>query len=105
MEFKRSSFVESADVLREAIAWHIRYTLVRRDGNLTPSELLVPVSLAVRDQLIDHMLETDLNYRRLDAKRLYYLSMEFLMGRILGDTLCNMRLTNLMRAVVADLGY
>jgi starch phosphorylase len=103
-EPNNSSLSGPAEVLREAIAWHIRYTLVRRDPNLTPSEYLSPVSLAVRDQLIDRMMETDLNYRRLDAKRLYYLSMEFLMGRLLGDTLCNMRLTEFMRAVLADMG-
>src|SRR3954463_9724167 len=100
-----TSQVKPAEVLREAIARHIRYTLVRREQNLAPSELLVPVSLAVRDQIVDRMLHTEQRYRRLDAKRLYYLSMEFLMGRILGDTLCNMRLTDLMRSVLADIGY
>ena len=96
--------VRPADVLREAIARHIRYTLVRRDQNLSPAELLMPVSLAVRDQLVDRMLLTGQRYRASGAKRLYYLSMEFLMGRILGDTLCNMRLTELMRAVLSDMG-
>jgi glycogen phosphorylase len=99
-----TSQVKPADVLREAIARHIRYTLVRREHNLAPSELLTPVSLAVRDQLVDRMLQTEQRYRAIDAKRLYYLSMEFLMGRILGDTLCNMRLTELMRTVLLDMG-
>ena len=99
-----TSQVKPADVLREAIARHIRYTLVRREHNLAPSELLIPVSLAVRDQLVDRMLQTEQRYRAVDAKRLYYLSMEFLMGRILGDTLCNMRLTELMRTVLLDMG-
>jgi len=98
------SQVKPADVLREAIARHIRYTLVRREHNLAPSELLTPVSLAVRDQLVDRMLQTEQRYRAVDAKRLYYLSMEFLMGRILGDTLCNLRLTELMRSVLLDMG-
>src|SRR5438309_1306918 len=99
-----NSQVKPAEVLREAIARHIRYTLVRREQNLAPSELLIPVSLAVRDQLVDRMLQTEQRYRAVDAKRLYYMSMEFLMGRILGDTLCNMRLTELMRTVLGDMG-
>jgi starch phosphorylase len=103
-DLNETSQVKPAEVLREAIARHIRYTLVRRESNLAPSELLTPVSLAVRDQLVDRMLQTEQRYRSLDAKRLYYLSMEFLMGRILGDTLCNMRLTELMRAVLLDMG-
>ena len=98
------SQVKPAEVLREAIARHIRYTLVRREHNLAPSELLVPVSLAVRDQLVDHLLQTEQRYRAVDAKRLYYLSMEFLMGRVLGDTLCNLRLTELMCSVLAEMG-
>jgi glycogen phosphorylase len=103
-DLNETSQVKPADVLREAIARHIRYTLVRRESNLAPSELLIPVSLAVRDQLVDRMLQTEQRYRSVDAKRLYYLSMEFLMGRILGDTLCNMRLTELMRTVLLDIG-
>ena len=102
-ELNEPSQVKPAEVLREAIARHIRYTLVRREQNLAPSELLVPVSLAVRDQLVDRMLHTEQRYRAADAKRLYYLSMEFLMGRILGDTLCNLRLTELMRSVLAEM--
>jgi glycogen phosphorylase len=103
-DLNETSQVKPADVLREAIARHIRYTLVRRESNLAPSELLIPVSLAVRDQLVDRMLQTEQRYRSVDAKRLYYLSMEFLMGRILGDTLCNMRLTDLIRSVLHDMG-
>lgn len=94
-----------ADVLREAIARHIRYTLVRRESNnLSSTELLIPVSLAVRDQLVDRLLQTGTRFIMKDVKRLYYLSMEFLMGRILGDTLCNMRLTELMRSVLESMG-
>ncbi|HWR36746.1 MAG TPA: glycogen/starch/alpha-glucan phosphorylase [Clostridia bacterium] len=98
------SQVEPTEVLREAILRHIRYTLVRGNESLSSSELFVPVSLAVRDQLVDRMLQTGQRYQRNGAKRLYYLSMEFLMGRLLGDTLCNLRLTELMRDVLADMG-
>src|SRR3954471_21072405 len=95
----------AADALREAIRRHIRYTLVRSNEKLSASELLLAVSLAVRDQLVDDMIETEQRYRREHAKRLYYLSMEFLMGRILGDTLCNLRLTELTRDVLASMGF
>ena len=47
-----------ADHLRESIARHVRYTLVRSLNHLTPAELLVPVSLAVRDLFVDQMLRT-----------------------------------------------
>jgi len=89
--------------LREAILRHIRYSLGRASSTLSPPRLLKPVSLAVRELLIDGMLETDDRYRRADAKRLYYLSMEFLIGRALSDNLCNLKLTESCREVLAEL--
>jgi glycogen phosphorylase len=95
---------DQGQALREAIERHVRYTLVRPREQLTPAELLVPVSLAVRDLFVDGMLATAERYRRADAKHLYYLSMEFLMGRLLGDTLCNMRLNGVLDRVLGDFG-
>ncbi len=84
------------EVLREAILRHVRYTLVRPTSELKPADYLKPVSLAVRDRIVDRMLETEARYRHKDSKRLYYLSMEFLMGRSLGDNLSNLRLEELV---------
>ena len=50
------------------------------------------------------MLETESRFRHNDAKRLYYLSMEFLMGRSLGDNISNLRIEELCREVLAGLG-
>ena len=50
---------------------------------LSGPELFRAVALAVRDQLVDRMLATEERYRQAQAKRLYYLSIEFLMGRSL----------------------
>ncbi|MGA3126882.1 MAG: glycogen/starch/alpha-glucan phosphorylase [Candidatus Korobacteraceae bacterium] len=93
-----------ARALREGIERHVRYTLVRSMDHLTPAELLVPVSLAVRDLFVDQMRATSERYRQFDAKHLYYLSMEFLMGRLLGDTICNLRLNEVLEGVLGDFG-
>lgn len=98
------SQVRPADVLRDAIDFHLRYTFVRDGIPANPAEVLPAVSLAIRDQLVDRMLETERRYRDAGAKRLYYLSMEFLMGRLLGDTMCNLRLHELTRQVLAEKG-
>ena len=89
----------AAELLEAAIRRHIRYTLVRTTGVLKPSDYLKPVSLAIRDRIVDRMLETEVRFRH--AKRLYYLSMEFLMGRSLGDNLSNLRIEGLCREVLA----
>lgn len=92
------------DTLRQSILRHIRYTLARPQNGLTARELFKPVSLAIRDLLVDRMLETEGRYRQQSVKRLYYLSLEFLMGRWLSDNLCNLRLLEPCRAILADLG-
>ncbi len=91
-------------MLREAILRHVRYTLVRPTSELKAADYLTPVSLAIRDRIVDRMLETESRYRHKDSKRLYYLSMEFLMGRSLGDNLSNLRLEELCREVLASFG-
>jgi starch phosphorylase len=93
-----------AKTLRDGIERHVRYTLVRSMDHLTPAELLVPVSLAVRDLFVDRMLATSKRYKQADAKHLYYLSMEFLMGRLLGDTVCNMKLNEVLDGVLGGFG-
>ena len=98
------SQVRPAEVLREAILRHVRYTLVRPTSELKPADYLKPVSLAIRDRIVDRMLETESRYRHKDSKRLYYLSMEFLMGRSLGDNLSNLRVEDMCREVLAGFG-
>ena len=88
---------------RDSILRHVRYTLARPDGGLVAREMFKPVSLAIRDLMTDRLLETEQRYRDQDAKRLYYLSMEFLMGRWLSDNLCNLGLMEPCRAILADL--
>src|SRR5215469_15546724 len=94
----------SADDLWQAILKHIRYTLGQSRVDLSPRRIMGPLALAIRDLLIDGMLETEERYRTTGAKRLYYLSMEFLMGRALSDNLCNLQLMNLCREALADHG-
>ena len=88
--------------LRESILRHIHYALARPGGSLVPRELFKPLSLTIRDYLIDGLLKTERHYREAKVKRLGYLSMEFLMGRWLSDNLCNLGLGEQCRAVLAE---
>src|SRR5438445_13810070 len=94
----------SADELWQAILKHIRYTLGQSRVDLSPKGILRPLALAIRDRLIDGMLETEERYRTTGAKRLYYLSMEFLMGRVLSYNLYNLQLTSLCPEALAAHG-
>ena len=75
------------DALKDAICRHLRYSLAREcDCEHTPRPVLA-LALTARDQMVDGMFATEQRYAEAKAKRLYYLSMEFLMGRTLGNTL------------------
>jgi starch phosphorylase len=90
--------------LQESIDYHIRYSLGKERDNLSPRDLFQAVALAVRDRLVDKMLETEQRYQRTDAKRLYYLSIEFLMGRSLGNNLHNLGIYDFCRDMLLRMG-
>jgi glycogen phosphorylase len=80
----------SAAEFQDAIARHARYSLGKAALEISARDLFQAIALAVRDRLVDGMLETENRYERLDSKRLYYLSIEFLIGRSLRNNLSNL---------------
>jgi starch phosphorylase len=90
--------------LEEAIRHHVRYSLGKAWPDASARDLLLAVSLATRDVLVDRMLATEARYRAVGAKRLYYLSLEFLMGRSLGNNLVSLGLLDVARSVFDALG-
>src|SRR3954469_18755896 len=88
----KPTLTDTVAALEEAICHHVRYSLGKAWQNLSKRDLFVAVALAVRDRMVDKMFETAARYRQADAKRLYYVSMEFLIGRLLGTNLQNLGL-------------
>ena len=78
--------------LREGIENFLRWGRGKVWQEATMRERLAALSVAVRRPALDAMRESERRYREQDAKRLYYLSMEFLMGRALGNNLTNLKL-------------
>jgi starch phosphorylase len=90
--------------LEDAIRRHIRFSLCQRIEECDGHELFVAVGLAVRDLLIDRGLGTFERFAAVDPKRIYYLSMEFLMGRSLENNLQNLGLLDACQQAVAAIG-
>ena len=90
--------------LAETMRHYARYSLGSSGEDLSCRELFDATSLAIRERLIDGMIQTEQRHSRAGTKRLYYLSMEFLMGRALGNSLYNLGLLDTCREALASLG-
>jgi len=93
-----------AEPFSHAVRRHLRTTLARTNANRTTRDLLLALSFAVRDRLLERMIETEERFSRAGAKQCYYLSMEFLVGRSLHNNLLNLGLLEDAREAAAGLG-
>ena len=71
----------------------------------TPKQVFQAVAYAVKDVIIDEWIATHKEYEKQDAKTLYYMSMEFLMGRALGNNIINIRARDGIREALDELGF
>ena len=97
---------ETGDVrsIEESIRHHIKYSLGKVWLELSTKDLFTAVALAVRDRMVERMLETEERYRREDPKCLAYLSIEFLLGQSLGNNLINLGFREPYRRALQNLG-
>jgi len=94
-----------AEYLKSAILDHLHFTLGKDKYTATKRDLFLSVAYTVRDQLIDRWIKTQQQYYDADAKRVYYLSLEFLMGRTMENSLVNLNLYENCKKAIHDLGY
>lgn len=97
--------IVTASKMGQAITRHLRYSLGQMSsGDASEHDLLFATGLAARDKLVDAMIETERRYDAARAKRLYYLSMEFLIGRSLGNNLLSLGILEESREALRALG-
>jgi starch phosphorylase len=90
--------------LRDAIQTKLTYVLGKTTANASDYDWYQATVLAVRDRIVDIWMQTRAETKRLKKKRVYYLSIEFLIGRLLLDTLSNLRLVEPARRALAGMG-
>ena len=90
--------------LREDFAWHLRYTLSKDQGLATDRDCYTALANAVRDRLVERWIATQRSYHEQNVKRVYYLSLEFLIGRLLGNNVINLRMEESCREALEEVG-
>jgi len=94
----------STAVLRENFERHLRQTLARDRYSATDRDRYYALALAVRDQLVDRWISTQQTHHTKNVKRVYYLSLEFLIGRMMGNNIINLQMEEICRAAMSQEG-
>ncbi|WP_375257076.1 glycogen/starch/alpha-glucan phosphorylase, partial [Citreimonas sp.] len=90
--------------MREAILHHLIYSMGKDADHATRQDWRMALSYAVRDQITDRWFASTRKSYEAKAKRVYYLSMEFLIGRLLEDGLVNLRMLDDATEALTALG-
>ncbi|KAL2620148.1 hypothetical protein R1flu_000353 [Riccia fluitans] len=91
--------------IQKSIMDHVEYTIARSRFKFDDFEAYMASAYSVRDRLIESWNDTQHFFRQLDTKRVYYLSMEFLMGRSLLNSVFNLGIKDQYAEALRQLGY
>lgn len=94
----------SKDELKGLIVDNVKNLYRKTVDNASKEELYQAAVFAVRDVITDKWLKTHSDYAEKDVKVVYYLSMEFLMGRFLGNCVLNLMMDDEVRGAFEELG-
>jgi len=94
----------SSRALLEDFEHYLRRTLAKDPYTATDRDRYHALALAVRDRLVERWVATQQTHFRKNVKRIYYLSLEFLIGRLLGNNVINLKLEDDCRAAMAAIG-
>ena len=92
------------ETFKQTVKDNIRTLYRKTIEEATPQQLFQAVSYAVKDVIFDDWFATQKAYDEADAKTVYYMSMEFLMGRALGNNLINMRAYKEVQEALDEMG-
>ncbi len=101
---KKPTITFDKDLFKRSVLYNVR-TLYRKNmEEATPQQVFQAVSYAIKDQIVDYWMKTQEAYEREDPKTVYYLSMEFLMGRALGNNMINLMAYKDAKDALEELG-
>ena len=90
--------------IRHDVVQRVTYLVGKNPDTATTRDWFNATAYVVRDHMVDHWMKTTQNYYRHDVKRVYYFSLEFLMGRTLMNSLLNLNLDEPSRKALSAIG-
>ncbi|HEY8040252.1 MAG TPA: glycogen/starch/alpha-glucan phosphorylase [Polyangiaceae bacterium] len=90
--------------IERSFASHVEYTVAKDEYSVTPRDFYRAIALSVRDRIADRWNKTQQRTFRAADRRVYYLSLEYLIGRLLDDAMLNLGIAAEARGALADLG-
>lgn len=96
---------ENVNSIKSLFLNHLEYSLIKDTTTYQPWDVYYALSLSLRDRLIERWLRTQYEYRKQDVKKVYYLSMEFLIGRLLGNSLINLDVYDESYDMLKEMGH
>ena len=93
------------EAFKKDVAYNVKSLYRKTIDEATPQQVYQAVSLAVKDMIIDRWIATHREYDKNDAKIVYYMSMEFLTGRFLGNNIINLCESKDVADALKELGF
>lgn len=84
---------------------NLHYTLAKDQYSATSYDNFTAMSIAIRDRIVQRWIETQQRYHKQNVKRVYYLSMEFLIGRLMGSYVYNLGLEKESQTALEAMGF
>jgi len=94
----------STEEIGKSLTNHLIYSSSKNLPNATTRDWFQTTAHVVRDRLVERWMETMQRYYERDAKRIYYLSLEFLVGRTLSNAMLNLEVNEQLKAALYELG-
>ena len=95
----------SKEEFKKSVIENVKNQYRRTIDEATPQQIFQAVSYAIKDVIIDDWIATQKQFDETGAKKVYYLSMEFLMGRALGNNIINLGAKKAVKEALEELGF
>lgn len=101
---KSIHFGRSKSALKKSMNYHLRCSLCKKTSSKESRDIYLSTAFSLRDRMAEKILQTERKYHETKTKRVYYISLEFLIGRLLSNSLHNLGMFDICKELLIDGG-